>query len=852
MAWAHISGQNAGNQGGASTTALSATYPNPVGVGHFLVCGWATLAANSTPVSSSIADSHGNTWALLNTSGVGANSEFQTFAFYGLVVPGGSALALQVTVTATANYSNMFIDEFSFTGGAPTFDAASSFASASTTPTTGSIAVAGSGPDLVLGMEGSYDTGGDSHTVGNGTLIYSDNTITGTQLGFCSEYVLNAVSATNLAFNLSPTGNWRASGISMKIVASSITYTLTGPSSGAVNSPSTNFTLTPSGSVTSDTITFSAASGTFTPTSLTFTNSSAAQTFTYTPASSGVKSLTLTSADSSTITGSPASYTATAVGFTMTGPTSGAVGVASTNFTVTPASATNDTFTPSTTGGGTFTPTSLTFTTGSTSAQTFTYTPASSGSKSIVGTSSDGGTVTGSPISYTATAVNYTLTGPTSGSTGVASTNFTLTPASTVTDTITLSAGAGGGTFSPTSLTFTASSTAQTFTYTPATSGTKTLTLTSADGGSITGSPATYTASGTSVGYTLTGPTSGTNGVASTNFTLTPASTVTSDTITLSASSGTFTPSSLTFTNSSAAQTFTYTPASTGVKSLTVTSTDGGSIPQSPWSYTSNASAVTRYNIGGAASGTINIPSAAVTLTPNGMVANDIVRYSSSNTSAVFNPASPQTINNSSSAISFTYTGNIADIDSITFSSSSGLAFSINPLAFTVHAVAAFIPFDTVITLPNYLSGYASTATVAGLAWNGTSYANIATGSESIGPIYENASVQPAQYSCRIGLNSSVIPPLTVPRFAWNVNGVLVVDSDPSPCSVVSEPGVTPAQALAMCFNMLCSVASGINSLVPAAGQVNFADINNTTTRASIEFDEFNNRTATSINPPTL
>lgn len=63
----------------------------------------------------------------------------------------------------------------------------------------------------------------------------------------------------------------------------------------------------------------------------------------------------------------------------------------------------------------------------------------------------------------------YTLTAPgtNSGAAGVASGNFTVTPNGTITATITPSDGGAGGTFTPSSLTFTASSAAQTFTYTP-------------------------------------------------------------------------------------------------------------------------------------------------------------------------------------------------------------------------------------------------------------------------------------------------------------------------------------------------------------------------------------------------
>jgi len=89
--------------------------------------------------------------------------------------------------------------------------------------------------------------------------------------------------------------------------------------------------------------------------------------------------------------------------------------------------------------------------------------------------------------------VGYALTGPTSGVIGQASTAFTLTPNTTVSDTVTMNDVSQGGTFTPSSLTFTSSSTPQTFTYKPLAGGLKAITLVSTNW-SITGNPASYTA----------------------------------------------------------------------------------------------------------------------------------------------------------------------------------------------------------------------------------------------------------------------------------------------------------------------------------------------------------------------
>lgn len=98
-----------------------------------------------------------------------------------------------------------------------------------------------------------------------------------------------------------------------------------------------------------------------------------------------------------------ASSAATAT--TLSGPSSGTVSVASTNFTV----GANGTITGTVTvtpsdaaDGGTFTPTSVAISSGTPTA-TFTYTPASTGAKTI-SISDDGGLTDATPLSYTSNA----------------------------------------------------------------------------------------------------------------------------------------------------------------------------------------------------------------------------------------------------------------------------------------------------------------------------------------------------------------------------------------------------------------------------------------------------------------
>ena len=98
---------------------------------------------------------------------------------------------------------------------------------------------------------------------------------------------------------------------------------------------------------------------------------------------------------------------ATATSVTLSGPTSGTTGVASTNFTATtdqPVS-TDTTITTVTAGTGTFSPSAPVILAG-TSSITFTYTPSASQTANISITNSAGLTVLGSPIAYTSSAAN--------------------------------------------------------------------------------------------------------------------------------------------------------------------------------------------------------------------------------------------------------------------------------------------------------------------------------------------------------------------------------------------------------------------------------------------------------------
>jgi hypothetical protein len=93
-----------------------------------------------------------------------------------------------------------------------------------------------------------------------------------------------------------------------------------------------------------------------------------------------------------------------ATSYTFTGPSSGLVNTASTNFTVTPNGPATETVTPATDGAGSFTPSSVTFD-GTAAAKTFTYTPTSTAGTPHTLSVTDGGSLTDpAPLDYAVTS----------------------------------------------------------------------------------------------------------------------------------------------------------------------------------------------------------------------------------------------------------------------------------------------------------------------------------------------------------------------------------------------------------------------------------------------------------------
>jgi hypothetical protein len=380
-------------------------------------------------------------------------------------------------------------------------------------------------------------------------------------------------------------------------------------------------------------------------------------------------------------------FTNPATAITLTGPSSGALGAASTNFTAGADGVITGTITvtPSDGGGsGTFTPTSVNISSGTPTA-TFTYTPSTSGAKSITVTN-NGSLTNPSALTYTPTATAVTLSGPSTCTVGSPSTPFTVGANAALTSSVTVtpSDSGGGGTFSPTSVVISSGTPTATFTYTAGSIGIKSISVTNS-GGLTNPSALSVTASilpATAV--TLSGPSSGLVGSASTNFTAGANGTITGTVVVTpndSSGGGTFSPTTVSISSGSPTGTFTYTPGSGGAKSIGVTN-DGSLTNPSAITYT--ASAATTYTVTGPSGGGVGVASTNFTVTrgSGGVVGNVTVTPSDGGGGGTFTPTTVN-ISNGSTSATFTYTPASSGAKTLSFTNNGGLTNPSN-LTYTV------------------------------------------------------------------------------------------------------------------------------------------------------------------------
>ncbi|WP_221223413.1 glycoside hydrolase family 30 beta sandwich domain-containing protein, partial [Acetobacter oeni] len=327
-------------------------------------------------------------------------------------------------------------------------------------------------------------------------------------------------------------------------------------------------------------------------------------------------------------------------------------------------------------------------------------------------------TITVAALQFT----TYTVSGTTTLTVGEAST-YTVAPgtgAALASDVIITPASTLVGTFSPTTITISAGSTASaTFTFTPTAAGTGVMsftnsgTLTNATSISLTASATavpftTYTSALSASSVVMGNPvtltiTPGTGTANTSAITVTPASTL----------AGVFSPATVSIpAGSTAAVTCTFTPSASGT--ATISTTNSGSLTD-PASVTLTVSAEavpsTAFTLTGAATGTVGIAQ-TLTLTPNnnGPTTATIVTLSDGGAGGTFSPATVTFAAGSATAETATYTPSGAATVSISARNNGSLT---NPedLSVVVSAVATLHYLSNTST-----SGGASTTTpVTGL-----------------------------------------------------------------------------------------------------------------------------------------
>jgi hypothetical protein len=122
----------------------------------------------------------------------------------------------------------------------------------------------------------SFTPGAENILSGETSLTLADTGLTASTTYYYKIRFTDSASATVDSTEFSVTTD----------VANATGFTFVGPSSSYVNQTSTNFTITPNGTYTGVITPSTSGTGTFSPTSLSWTSSSIAKTFTYTPTNS--------------------------------------------------------------------------------------------------------------------------------------------------------------------------------------------------------------------------------------------------------------------------------------------------------------------------------------------------------------------------------------------------------------------------------------------------------------------------------------------------------------------------------------------------------------------------------------
>ena len=628
------------------------------------------------------------------------------------------------------------------------------------TPGNGSATVAFTAPENNGGSVVTAYTVNCSGYTASGTS--SPITVSGLPNG--SVYTCT-VTATNGAGTSAPAALSNA----VTPIAPPNSFTLTGPSSGAVGSVSGAFTVTPN-SLYTGTITITPSGGGLTaPITLTFNNSADPQTFTVTPTATGP--VLLTASNSGLLSNPPAFTYATPSDAPVVGLVTPGNGSATVAFTA-PENNGGSVVTAYTvncsgyTASGTSSPITVSGLTNG-SVYTCTVTATNGAGTSAPSAASNAATPIGPPNSFA-------LTGPNGGAIGAVSGAFTVTPFSLYTGTIIVTP-IGGGLTAPVTLTFSNSAAPQTFTITPTAVGP--VILTASNSGALSNPPAfTYATPSDAPVIGLAAPGNGSVTVSFTAPDNNGGLVVTGYTVDCSGYTASGTSSPITVSGL----------ANGSAYSCTVIATNGAgaSAPSAGSNAVTPVAPANSFALTGPGSGTIGSESSPFTVTPNSPYTGTItITPSGGGLSAPIT----LTFSNSAAAQTFTLTptavgpvtltpsnsGTLSNPTALTFATPSAAPVIGTATAGNGSAIIAFaapnnnggsiITGYTVDCDGHTASGTSSPITVSGLA-NGTAYTCTVTATNGAGastPSAASNAVTPIPPATNFALNTASSPTQT-------------------------------------------------------------------------------------------
>lgn len=243
-----------------------------------------------------ITDNKGNTWTGLTARVDGA----LTARIYYCVSP---SVGTGHTVTSSISYAAVALLAYAGVDTASPFDAQTGLDGISTLVTTYGIPslTPANANELIVFAGAFAQNGGDGLSVDSGfTVRQTLPAVTSVSYGVgVADLIQTTAAAVSPIFTWVSASRVATTMAAFKAAAAgpATAITLTGPSSGSVGLPSTNFTVGANGTITG-TITVTpndgGGGGTFTPTSVAISSGTPTATFTYTAASAGTKTIGVT------------------------------------------------------------------------------------------------------------------------------------------------------------------------------------------------------------------------------------------------------------------------------------------------------------------------------------------------------------------------------------------------------------------------------------------------------------------------------------------------------------------------------------------------------------------------------